>query len=327
MRVRLLTIAVFAALLAVATCQDTEHPELEQCKVKVSAAPRTSPGPTPQQTPLVRSVPPNSPSPPDPSLPVPSPQYDDVSVRLKELSDKYQTALKDKSALLSEVASLEEQLMSKTSATPPDAAELIAALLRIGARSVARLAIGGFTAVKTVASYASNIAPGYVMELATTLHDAAEPLITATRGAAGAVFEKAAPLAVDAAKAFAEAVVAASTAALAAAIRIFTEVEAFAMKEAGKVRVLEPHVTPTTVRAATALVFGVPAAWVLVKAAGAPGRIFGRRMRRVPKSVAQTSVPLRTPTPEGVRHVARTPFSPKPGGAFRSPDGDVLRFG
>jgi hypothetical protein len=258
-----------------------------------------------------------------PSLPVPSLQYDDVSVRLKELSDKYQTALKDKSALLSEVASLEEQLMSKTSATPPDAAELIAALLRIGARSVARLAIGGFTAVKTVASYASNIAPGYVMELAAALHDAAEPLITATH----TVFEKAAPLAGDAAKAFAEAVVAASTAALAAAIRIFTEVEAFAMKEAGKVPVLEPHVTPTTVRAATALAFGVPAAWALVKAAGAPGRIFGRRMRRVPKSVAQTSVPLRTPTPEGVRHVARTPFSPKPGGAFRSPDGDVLRFG
>ena len=65
----------------------------------------------------------------------------------------------------------------------------------------------------------------------------------------------------------------------------------------------------------------------LAKAAGASGRIFGRRMRRVPKSVAQTSVPLRTPTPEGVKHAARTPFSPKPGGAFRSPDGDVLRFG
>ena len=50
MRVRLLTIAVFAALLAVGTCQDTEHPELEQCKVQVSAAPRTSPGPTPNST-------------------------------------------------------------------------------------------------------------------------------------------------------------------------------------------------------------------------------------------------------------------------------------
>ena len=269
-------------------------------------------------------MPPNAPSPPNPSLPVPPPQYDDVSFRLKELSDKYQTALKDKSALLSEVASLEEQLLSKTSATPPDAAELIAALLRIGARSVARLAIGGFTAVKTVASYASSIAPGYVMELATALHDAAEPLITTASGAAGAVFEKAAPLAGDGAKAFAEAIVAASTAALATAIRIFTEVEAFAMKEAGKVEALEPHVTPTTVRAVTALVFGVPAAWALVKA---NGRIFGRRMRRVPKSVAQTSVPLRTPTPEGVKHAARTPFSPKPGGAFRSPDGDVLRFG
>ena len=273
-------------------------------------------------------MPPNAPSPPNPSLPVPSPQYDDVSVRLKELSDKYQTALKDKSALLSEVASLEEQLMSKTSATPPDAAELIAALLRIGARSVARLTIGGFTAVKTVASYASTIAPGYVMELATALHDATEPLITTATSSASAVFEKAAPLAGDGAKAFAEGVTAVSTAALATAIRIFTEVEAFAMKEAGKVEALQPHVTPTTVRVATALVFGVPAAWALVKAAGAPGRIFGRRMRRVPKSVAQTSVPLRTPTPEGfVRHVARTPFSPKPGGAFRSPDGDVLRFG
>ena len=228
---------------------------------------------------------------------------------------------------MSEVTSLEEQLLSKTSATPPDAAELIAALLRIGARSVARLAIGGFTAVKTVASYASSIAPGYVMELATALHDAAEPLITTASGAAGAVFEKAAPLAGDGTKAFAEAIVAASTAALATAIRIFNEVEAFAMKEAGKVEALEPHVTPTTVRAVTALVFGVPAAWALAKAAGASGRIFGRRMRRVPKSVAQTSVPLRTPTPEGGRHVARTPFSPKPGGAFRSPDGDVLRFG
>ena len=270
-------------------------------------------------------MPPNAPSPPNPSLPVPPPQYDDVSVRLKELSDKYQTALKDKSALLSEVASLEEQLMSKTSATPPDAAELIAALLRIGARSVARLAIGGFTAVKTVASYASSIAPGYVMELATALHDATEPLITTATSSASAVFEKAAPLAGDGAKAFAEGVTAVSTAALATAIRIFNEVEAFAMKEAGKVEALEPHVTPTTVRAVTALVFGVPAAWALVKA---NGRIFGRRMRRVPKSVAQTSVPLRTPTPEGfVRHVARTPFSPKPGGAFRSPDGDVLRFG
>ena len=50
MRVRLLTIAVFAALLAVATCQDTEHPELEQCKVQVRAAPRTSPDPTPNST-------------------------------------------------------------------------------------------------------------------------------------------------------------------------------------------------------------------------------------------------------------------------------------
>ena len=50
MRVRLLTIAVFAALLAVGTCQDTEHPELEQCKVQVSAALRTSPGPTPNST-------------------------------------------------------------------------------------------------------------------------------------------------------------------------------------------------------------------------------------------------------------------------------------
>ena len=48
--VRLLTIAVFAALLAVATCQDTEHPELEQCKVQVSAAPRTSPDQTPNST-------------------------------------------------------------------------------------------------------------------------------------------------------------------------------------------------------------------------------------------------------------------------------------
>ena len=36
MRARLLTVAVFAALLAVATCQDTEHPELEQCKAQVS---------------------------------------------------------------------------------------------------------------------------------------------------------------------------------------------------------------------------------------------------------------------------------------------------
>ena len=152
--------------------------------------------------------------------------------------------------------------------------------------------------MKTVASYASSIAPGYVMELATALHDAAEPLITTASGAAGAVFEKAAPLAGDGAKAFAEAIVAASTAALATAIRIFTEVEAFAMKEAGKVEALEPHVTPTTVRAVTALVFGVPAAWALAKAASASGRIFGRRMRRVPKSVAQTSVPLRTPTPE-----------------------------
>ena len=117
------------------------------------------------------------------------------------------------------------------------------------------------------------------------------------------------------------------SAALATAIRIFNEVEAFAMKEAGKVEALEPHVTPTTVRAVTALVFGVPAAWALAEAAGAAGRIFGRRMRRVPKSVAQTSGPLRTPTPEGVKHAARTPVSPKPGGAFRSPDGDVLRFG
>ena len=50
MCVRLLTIAVFAALLAVATCQDTEHPELEQCKVQVSAAPRTSPDQTPNST-------------------------------------------------------------------------------------------------------------------------------------------------------------------------------------------------------------------------------------------------------------------------------------
>ena len=40
MRARLLTVAVFAALLAVATCQDTEHPELEQCKAQVSREPR-----------------------------------------------------------------------------------------------------------------------------------------------------------------------------------------------------------------------------------------------------------------------------------------------
>ena len=32
--------------------------------------------------------------------------------------------------------------MAKTSATPPDATELIAALIRIGAKSIARVAIG-----------------------------------------------------------------------------------------------------------------------------------------------------------------------------------------
>ena len=185
--------------------------------------------------------------------------------------------------------------------------------------------IGGFTAVKTVASYASTIAPGYVMELATALHDATEPLITTATSSASAVFEKAAPRG-RRREGFREGVTAVSTAAaLATAIRIFTEVEAFAMKEAGKVEALQLHVTPTTVRAATALV-SVPAAGRR-QGGGCAGRI-RRRRRRVPKSVAQTSVPLRTPTPEGfVRHVARTPFSPKPGGAFRSPDGDVLRFG
>lgn len=286
--------------------------------------PRHRPPPPP-----VRSAPPNTlPHLTRPS-PDPSPQYDDASVRLKELSDKYQTALKDKSALLSEVASLEEQLMAKTSATPPDATELIAALIRIGAKSIARVAIGGATAVKTFASYASVIAPGYVLEFTTALHDAAEPLITAASGAMGSLAEKVAPLAGDGARAVAETIVAAGTAALATAIRILAEVETFAMKEAGKVEVIAPHVTVTTVRLAMALLFGVPAAWTMRNAFGwfFPLRIFGRRMRRVPKSVAQTSVPLRTPTPEGVRHVARTPFSPKPGGAFRSPDGDVLRFG
>ena len=230
---------------------------------------------------------------------------------------------------MSEVASLEEQLMAKTSATPPDATELIAALIRIGAKSIARVAIGGATAVKTFASYASVIAPGYVLEFTTALHDAAEPLITAASGAMGSLAEKVAPLAGDGARAVAETIVAAGTAALATAIRIIAEVETFAMKEAGKVEVIAPHVTVTTVRLAMALLFGVPAAWTMRNAFGwfFPLRIFGRRMRRVPKSVAQTSVPFRTPTPEGVRHVARTPFSPKPGGAFRSPDGDILRFG
>ena len=76
--------------------------------------------------------------------------------------------------------------MAKTSATPPDATELIAALIRIGAKSIARVAIGGATAVKTFASYASVIAPGYVLEFTTALHDAAEPLITAASGAMGA---------------------------------------------------------------------------------------------------------------------------------------------
>ena len=69
MRARLLTVAVFAALLAVATCQDTEHPELEQCKAQVSREPRACLA-TPATTTRQICAPKHT-SPSDPSLPRP----------------------------------------------------------------------------------------------------------------------------------------------------------------------------------------------------------------------------------------------------------------
>ena len=263
--------------------------------------------------------------------------------QLKAMSAKYQQSVSEKMALKREVASLEEQLMSKTSKSShkPDAKELLSQIgslaketasevtaraVNITKPAVEAVSQGVKNAWNTSEVYLRSTAPR-VMEIYTAAADQARPAMTQTTKklqealktvgpAAERLREQAGPFVKDLSDKAKPAVEAAG----AQAAKIFGELQAAALKEARKVEALEPYATEENARVAVSLMLGLPAFWITLTALGAWP--FRRSKIVVPKSVAKESVPLRTPTPEK-RTKGRTTAT----GTIRSPDGeDVLHF-
>ena len=96
------------------------------------------------------------------------------------------------------------------------------------------------------------------------------------------------------------------------------------LEKASTIDALRPHATETAARAVVALALAAPALlilWALVGAVMRRGRI------SVKKSVAASSVPLRTPSPEAKKApFAATGRTTRSSREIRSPNGDVVKF-
>mmetsp|Transcript_37662 Transcript_37662/g.93259 ORF Transcript_37662/g.93259 Transcript_37662/m.93259 type:complete len:330 (+) Transcript_37662:44-1033(+) len=289
-----------------------------------------------------------------------------VRAQLAEMTSKYQETLAEKMALKHEVASLEEQLMAKTSSGGgggaggghPDAKELlqqIGALALETASEVTSQAVNftkpAVAAVGTHVMAAWNTSEEYMRTAAPRvrgMYDAAEKAVgPAMSQASDKVHAALAAVGLMAARLQAQAGPLVRdlhdkakphvAAAAAAAAKVFAELQAAALREALKVEALAPYATEDNARIAVSVMLGLPAAWVALTLLGWMFRR-GPTKVRVKKSVAKGSVPLRTPTPEK-RTKPRVPFgagngggngvggSFKSPGTITSPDGeDVLRF-
>ena len=149
---------------------------------------------------------------------------------------------------------------------------------------------------------------------------AAKAALDHTKTAAHAAYAAALPLAEAGARHAAEAFAAARS----SASRAFDEAAARTLEKASTIDALRPHATETAARAVVALALAAPALlilWVLVGAVMRRGRI------SVKKSVAASSVPLRTPSPEAKKApFAATGRTTRSSREIRSPNGDVVKF-
>ena len=149
---------------------------------------------------------------------------------------------------------------------------------------------------------------------------AAKAALDHTKTAAHAAYAAALPLAEAGARHAAEAFAAARS----SASRAFDEAAARTLEKASTIDALRPHATETAARAVVALALAAPALlilWALVGAVMRRGRI------SVKKSVAASSVPLRTPSPEAKKApFAATGRTTRSSREIRSPNGDVVKF-
>jgi hypothetical protein len=289
-----------------------------------------------ERPPSPRLTPPSPPSPP----PFLLSQLKDVTQKFNansaivtkyhEMSDKLHASIADKMALKAEVAALEEQLAAIASRPEPGVHELFVQL------------------VSATWNLTSEVAPAYAAEIYRDVASVVGPASAAAADRIAAAVAAARPV-VAAAAARAEpaaraAVVVArrgAESAAAFAVRAFDAVVSELAARASTVEALAPHATEANARIVASLLLSPLALWVAFGALGV--RPFGRKKMQVPKKVAVTSVPLRTPSPEPRRpasprrgrpgspprrssRIRGDPRSPPEPGEIRSPEGDVLRF-
>lgn len=247
-----------------------------------------------------------------------------------EMSDKLHASIADKMALKAEVAALEEQLAAIASRPEPGVPELFVQL------------------VSATWNLTSEVAPAYAAEIYRDVASVVGPASAAAADRVAAAVAAARPVVAAAASraepAARAALVAARRAAETAAVfavRAFDAVVSEIAARASTVEALAPHATEANARIVASLLLAPLAVWVAFGALGV--RPFGRKKIQVPKKVAATSVPLRTPSPEPRRpasprrgrpgspprrssRIRGDPRSPPEPGEIRSPEGDVLRF-
>lgn len=253
-----------------------------------------------------------------------------VVTKYHEMSDKLHASIAEKMALKAEVAALEEQLAAVASRPDPGVTELFVQL------------------VSATWNLTSEVAPAYAAEIyrdvATVVGPAAAAAADRVAGAVSAARPVVVAAATRAEPAARAAVVIARRGAESAAVfavRAFDAAVSELAARASTVEALAPHATEANARIVVSLLLSPLALWVAFGAIG--GRLFGSKRIQVPKKVAASSVPLRTPSPEPRRPAPPTrrqpgspprrstrirgdPRSPPEPGEIRSPEGDVLRF-
>ena len=256
-----------------------------------------------------------------------------VVTKYHEMSDKLHASIAEKMALKAEVAALEEQLAAVASRPDPGVTELFVQLVSATWNLTSEVAPA--YAAEIYRDVATVVGPAAAAAAMTASRAPSQPLVLVRRRRrAPTRAELAARAAVVIARRGAES-------AAVFAVRAFDAAVSELAARASTVEALAPHATEANARIVVSLLLSPLALWVAFGAIG--GRLFGSKRIQVPKKVAASSVPLRTPSPEPRRPAPPTrrqpgspprrstrirgdPRSPPEPGEIRSPEGDVLRF-
>ena len=238
-------------------------------------------------------------------------KYHEMSERLTAAVTEKLDMKQEKVALKEEVAKLEEEVAKLLNRPEPGALDLCAKLATILWTS-AKASAPGF-----VTDLADGVATKAAGERA---GPAAKAALDHTKTAAHAAYAAALPLAEAGARHAAEAFAAARS----SASRAFDEAAARTLEKASTIDALRPHATETAARAVVALALAAPALLILWALVGA---VMRRGQISVKKSVAASSVPLGTPSPEAKKApFAATGRTTRSSREIRSPNGDVVKF-